>query len=1407
MDTDLGTVDASFIGENEGDQAGEVAVVGDVNGDGYDDILIGALGSTGSGQAYLIFGKPSGWEIDTNLSEADASFIGEKSSDGLGRTVSGGGDVNGDGYNDFLITALGSDEGGDGAGQIYLILGKASGWTRDTSISNADASFIGENAADAAGYSSAIVGDVNNDTFDDILIGAPYNDEGEQGAGQVYLIFGKATGWSMDTDLSNADASFIGEHPSPTVWKDAAGYSVAGAGDVNNDGFDDILISSWDNHEGGGRAGQVYLILGKNSGWSMDADLKNSDASFIGENSEDHAGQSVDCAGDVNGDGYDDFVIGAFMNKEGGNYAGQVYIIFGKSVGWSMDTDLSSVDASYLGEKIMDNAGNDVAGVGDVNNDGFDDILISAVYNSGGAANAGQVYLILGKSAGWSMDKDLSNSDSSFLGEMAQEYVGTSIDGGGDVNGDGNVDILIGSKRNGEGGQNAGQVYLIFPELNFGPKIIYSVKAYSDITYTSEAFTADINDNIYVELTGLDEKPASKDLAFVNITSTFSSPEGFRLPLIETGLNTGTYHGNFKISNRTNAALGLINATIGEDISITSFRDQSKNVTVTVNTPIQLRPVFDKTDAVEDELYYMNYNAIGYNQVSSWTFESNATWLSWDTNTHNLSGTPDNGDVGSYWVRINITDGLSHYDEHYFTLKVQNTLPQILTDNDYSALEDELYTMDYESDDEGLGSAQWLLKTNATWLSIDSTTGNISGTANNSQRGPFWVKVTMDDGNGGSAFTNFTLTVYDTNDAPLILTDDIISILEDQFYYVDYEATDIDGATTFQWYLETDTPCLTIDKETGVLSGTPTNDDVGTHFVNVTVLDDRNGSTSRNFTLEVINVNDHPFWSDVPQDITIDEGEWFIFDVNATDVDVGDTLSYDLYSESAINISIEPKTGLIKWKTITNGEGDLYKILVTVRATDGIYPIETLFNISVLENPRPSTFLLNPSDDGFAALSETVFQWDGDDEFDEPLTYNVYLHQKESFVSLLREDALLLERTEQTTYSTDGLEISETYYWTVIPNDGLNYGICVDGIFSFMVNTPPVITPIDDLVITAGESIVLDLIGIDMNPDDKELLEFSLGSAPKGIFIDNTRNILTWEPTKFQQGTHTIQVFLTDGKDFSNITFEIEVGENEQDSKSSQGNTLYLSILALIIVLVLLFVIIMMVVRKRKSRFRSELGASTPESRFSVLPRFFVGKPGALSGPTITIDPVTSPAQHAQMQAQAGVAQSYAQPQSTPVPVPTPVIPPPTVTEPAQLPPAPFEPQGPVPAHAPVPTPVPEPAPEVVEDDVVPDFGLEKGPQQVQKDAIVHDIAFEQVHDEPDLSAVLEDLKAAGVIKPTEEGTVIHEADTGVWRPDARGKATESKEVLEQIEMLSDLKAKGALTEDEFERKKQELLN
>jgi len=234
----------------------------------------------------------------------------------------------------------------------------------------------------------AVAGDINGDGYDDFLIGAPDNDAGGTGSGQVYVLFGKETGWQLDLVLDQADASIVG----PAGWE--IGAMPEGAGDVNADGFDDFVF--WGSP---GIAAEVYLVLGRDTGWQMDMSLGAVDAA-IGGDANDYWLNFPMGGADLNGDGFDDFMITSESNCDGGNGAGKVFLFLGRASGWDLVTELDSADASYIGEEAFDDAGTSTAMGGDVDGDGHDDALIGADGNDEAAYLAGKAYVLFGGAGG-----------------------------------------------------------------------------------------------------------------------------------------------------------------------------------------------------------------------------------------------------------------------------------------------------------------------------------------------------------------------------------------------------------------------------------------------------------------------------------------------------------------------------------------------------------------------------------------------------------------------------------------------------------------------------------------------------------------------------------------------------------------------------------------------------------------------------------------------------------------------------------------------------------------------------------------------------------------------------------------------------------------------------------------------
>jgi len=437
-----------------------------------------------------------------NLSSLDGSngfrLDGEVAHDLFGISVSNAGDVNGDGFDDVIVGAFGADPNGLSSGSSYVVFGKASGFSAnfDLSTLNGNNGFRldGVAAHDFSGRSVSNAGDVNGDGFDDVIVGAYGAYPNGVSSGSSYVVFGKASGFSATMDLSSLDGS-DGFRLDGLAAVDISGWAVSNAGDVNGDGFDDVIIGAHYAGPNGNSSGSSYVVFGKASGFSATMDLSSLDGSngfrLDGREENDFSGLSVSTASDVNGDGFDDVIVGAIgahYAGPNGNWSGSSYVVFGKASGFSATMELSSLDGSngfrLDGGAAYDFSGWSVSNAGDVNGDGFDDLIIGATYAVSNENNSGSSYVVFGKASGFSATMELSSLDGSngfrLDGVSAGDLTGRSVSNAGDVNGDGFDDLIVGAPRADLNGEESGSSYIIFGRSDFGSDVDFPGTAGDD---------------------------------------------------------------------------------------------------------------------------------------------------------------------------------------------------------------------------------------------------------------------------------------------------------------------------------------------------------------------------------------------------------------------------------------------------------------------------------------------------------------------------------------------------------------------------------------------------------------------------------------------------------------------------------------------------------------------------------------------------------------------------------------------------------------------------------------------------------------------------------------------------------------------------------------------------------------
>lgn len=602
-----------------------VAAAGDVNGDGFDDVVAGAPNFDSlfpdTGAAFLYLGSPSG------LSEAPSWFYrGQEVGDLAGTSVASAGDVNRDGMSDLIIGA--PNAGTSGQGVAYLFLGSRAGLPSSPSWI-----YRGSSSGERLGASVASAGDVNGDGFADVIIGSPGFTGDARSQGRTLLFLGSSSGLSPSPawiyDMNAADAMF--------------GASVAPAGDVNGDGFDDVVVGAPGEITPTTRGGRAYVFWGTTSGlapnpsWVSSSRYRDSQMGF-----------GVASAGDVNGDGFSDVIVGEPAFGEIFGNAGRASIYLGSATGlswWRPSWTTASTSAEAL-------FGGSVAPVGDMNGDGLSDVLIGARLSKNKTGMPGGAFLFAGNKGAIS-----ENPIKTYFGRQDFEAFGASVSSAGDVDGDSKEDLIIGAPNNSDCAPVAGAFYLFYgsSKENTEPSVTPKCGEIVPPITTTPTNTPTVTPTI----------PPTKTPTATPTSTASSTPT--RTPTV-TPTVTSTYTPTLAVTN-TPTCTPTLTATVTP--TATSTRTPTRTYTVTptttptttsTSTPTAtptVTPTRDSGDNLKcnQAAPIANGSAFANRAMSSCTAKTASQFQGqWAFKSSTITGTAQTTCVGSNIPKITILD-------------------------------------------------------------------------------------------------------------------------------------------------------------------------------------------------------------------------------------------------------------------------------------------------------------------------------------------------------------------------------------------------------------------------------------------------------------------------------------------------------------------------------------------------------------------------------------------------------------------------------------------------------------------------------------------------------------------------------------------------------------------------------
>jgi hypothetical protein len=543
------------------------------------------------------------------------------------------------------------------------------------------------------------------------------------------------------------------------------------------------------------------------------------------------------------------------------------------------------------------------------------------------------------------------------------------------------------------------------------------------------------------------------------------------------------------------------------------------------------------TTAIEDTQYTYDVEVLDPdNDILTFSLTTNPNGMTIDSATGLILWTPTNDEVGSNNVVVLVIDGNGGSDTQSFSIAVSNVNdpPTITSIPIMTATEDLTYTYDVEASDIDSGDTlAYGLTTTLEGMGIDPITGLITWMPINDHVGLNNVEVFVVDGNGGNATQLFTITVSNSNDAPIITSTPNTAGFEDMEYTYDLDATDMDLGDTLTYSLTTYPDGMTIDSATGMITWTPTNSQVGSNSVTARVVDENSALDIQSFSITVSNVNDPPEITQAAV-TTATQDTLYLYNVAANDIDVGDTLTYGL-SAFPEGMTINSSTGSISW-TPTDAQVGGHSVTVEVTDEGGDGDSYT-FIITVANVNDPPVFTSQPVITATEEI-EYFYEVEAEDLDDDTLTYSLLSYPEGMVIDSSSGTISWIPTNAQvgaipvTVRIIDGKGGEAKQAFTINVEN---------------VNDPPTFTssPITDA--TEEEVYAYIVLAEDLDPT-QDNLTFELSVYPQGMQINPTTGIISWTPADNQVGDNSVIVIVSDEKGGSDThSFVIDV-ENVNDA-------------------------------------------------------------------------------------------------------------------------------------------------------------------------------------------------------------------------------------------------------------------